>query len=238
MRSTCAMTNPLQFLAAVASARLSSVKCLLFHRDVAVVIGGGAPHNRDVDRKRLVEQPWFAIDFDQPHQLFGGARIQLAAAIGRDRRRCRARLWKGTGLAPRNLAKQMRNASERQIVSLDMVVDRHPRQSSAPAPKCPPTSRLIRPGCARRLSPRSPPIARRCRKHQREIPRLAGLDEAPFQRRDDFVGRADADEAGRGHGVAGSNDGNRLGGVDDLVAHQGSLPDWRHGRPASRRCSG
>ena len=67
-------------------------------------------------------------------------------------------------------------------------------------------------------------IPRRRGEHQREIPRLSGLDEAPFQRLDDFVGRSDADEAGRGHGVAGTDDGNRLGGVDDLVAHQASLP--------------
>ena len=56
---------------------------LLFHRDVAVVIGGSPADDRDVDWKRLVEQPRLAIDFDQPYQLFGGAGIQLAAAIGR-----------------------------------------------------------------------------------------------------------------------------------------------------------
>ena len=67
-------------------------------------------------------------------------------------------------------------------------------------------------------------IPRGCGKHQRKIPGLTGLDEAPLQRLDDFVGRSHADEAGRGHGVAGTNDGNRLGGIDDLVAHQASLP--------------
>ena len=47
------------------------------------MVGRGAADNRYIDRKRLVEQPLLAVDFDQPHQLFGGARIQLAAAIGR-----------------------------------------------------------------------------------------------------------------------------------------------------------
>src|SRR5205807_10093761 len=101
---------------------------LLFHRDVAVVVGGGASDDRDVDRKRLVEQPLFAIDFDQPYQLFGGARIQLAAAIGGVDKGAEADLGEQAGLAPCNLAEQMRYASERQIVGLDVVVDRHPRQ--------------------------------------------------------------------------------------------------------------
>ena len=63
---------------------------------------------------------------------------------------------------------------------------------------------------------------RRC-KHQREIPGLSGLDEAPLQRLDDFVGRSHADKARRGDCVAGADDGNRLRGVNDLVAHQASL---------------
>src|SRR5437867_5695401 len=67
-------------------------------------------------------------------------------------------------------------------------------------------------------------VSRRRRKHQRKIPWLSGLDEAPLQRLDDFVGRSYADEAGRGHGVTGTDDGDRLRGVDDLVAHQASLP--------------
>ena len=67
-------------------------------------------------------------------------------------------------------------------------------------------------------------IARRCSKHEREIPRLSGLDKTTFQRLDDLIGRSDADEAGRGNGVAGTDDGNRLRGIDDLVAHQASLP--------------
>ena len=67
----------------------------------------------------------------------------------------------------------------------------------------------------------------RCRgEHKREIPRLSGLDKAPFQRLDDLIGRTDADEAGRSNGVAGTDDGNGLRGIDDLVAHQASLPGF------------
>ena len=104
-----------------------------------------------------------------------------------------------------------------------MVVDRHTGQLRH-QPEMSAHQPLDQAGMREAIEPAIGAIARRCSEHEREIARFAGLDETPFQRPDDFVGRADADEAGRGHGVAGTDDGNRLGGVDDLVAHQVSLP--------------
>jgi hypothetical protein len=75
--------EPLAVLGSRRQRQIVEGQRLLFHRDVAVVVGRGAADDRDIDRKRLVEQPGLAIDFDQPHQLFGGAGVQLAAAIGR-----------------------------------------------------------------------------------------------------------------------------------------------------------
>src|SRR4029077_8660787 len=66
------------------------------------------------------------IDFDQPHQLFGGAGVQLAPAIGRVDEGAGTEFRKMPSHDTRNFAKKMRNAAERQIVSLDMVVDCHP----------------------------------------------------------------------------------------------------------------
>ena len=120
--------KPLAVLGGRCQRQIVEGQRLLLHRDVAVVVGGGSPDNRDVDRKRLVEQPRFAIDFDQPHQFFRGTRIQLSTAVGRVDESTEADLGKKTRLASRNLAKQMRDASERQIVSLDMIIDRHPGQ--------------------------------------------------------------------------------------------------------------
>ena len=117
----------------------------------------------------------------------------------------------------------MRNASERQIVSLDMVVDRHPGELRHQT-KVSADQSLDKAGMRQAIEAAIGAIPRRRGKHKREIPRLSGLDEAPFQRLDDFVGRSHADEAGRGDGVAGTDDGNRLRGIDDLVAHQVSLP--------------
>ena len=66
MRSTCAMTKPLEFFAAIASARLSSVSASRSIVMLPVGIGGRAANQRDVDRERLVEQPLLAVDRHQP----------------------------------------------------------------------------------------------------------------------------------------------------------------------------
>ena len=55
-------------------------------------------------------------------------RVQLSTTVGRVDEGSEPDLGEKTGLASRNLAKQMRHASERQIVSLDMIVDCHPGQ--------------------------------------------------------------------------------------------------------------
>src|SRR5947207_489880 len=113
----------------------------------------------------------------------------------------------------------MRHAAERQIVSFDMVVDRHPgqfwHQTEMSADQT-----LDQAGMRQTVEAAVGAVTRRRCKHQGEVPGLTSLDEAPLQRLDDFVGRSHADEAGRGHGVAGTDDGNRLRGIDDLVAHQ------------------
>src|SRR6478609_4624329 len=116
----------------------------------------------------------------------------------------------------------MRDASERQVVSLDVIIDRHPRQLRHQT-EMPADQALDQSGVGEAIETAIAAIPWRRGEHQREIPRLSGLGEAPFQRLDDFVGRSHANEAGRGHGVAGTDDGNRLRGIDDLVAHQVSL---------------
>src|SRR6478752_2760057 len=116
----------------------------------------------------------------------------------------------------------MRHASERQIVGLDVIIDRHPgklrHQAEMSADQA-----LDQAGMCQAIEAAITAIPRRCGEYQREIPRLTGLDEAPLERLDDFVGRSHADEAGRSDSVPGTDDGNRLRGIDDLVAHQALL---------------
>ena len=139
---------------------------LLFHRDVAVAVGGGAADDRDIDRKRLVEQPLLAVDLHQPHQLFGGACIELAATIGRVDEGTETDLGKKPGLASRNLAKQMRYASERQIVGLDVVVDGHPGQLRHQA-KVSADQTLDQAGMRQTIEAAVAAVARRGCEHQR-----------------------------------------------------------------------
>src|SRR5882724_6546340 len=116
----------------------------------------------------------------------------------------------------------MRDASERQVVSLDVIIDRHPGQLRYQT-EMTTDQTLDQAGMSQAIEAAIGAVSRGSSKHQRKIPRLSGLDKAPLQRLDDLVGRSDADEAGRGNGVAGTDDGDRFGGIDNLVAHQFSL---------------
>src|SRR3954467_10399996 len=117
----------------------------------------------------------------------------------------------------------MRYASERQIIGLDVIVDRHLGELRNQA-EMSTNQAFDQAGMRQAVEAAICAVPRRRREHQRKVPRLSGLHEAPLQRLDDLVGRSHADEAGRGDGVTGTDDGHRLCGVDDLVAHQASLP--------------
>ena len=83
MRSTCAITKPREFFAAIAAARLSSVSAsrsivtLPFGSQVvprikATLIGNG-----------LVAQPFLAADLEQLDEVLGGHAVELAALLAR-----------------------------------------------------------------------------------------------------------------------------------------------------------
>ena len=118
----------------------------------------------------------------------------------------------------------MRDAAERQIVSLDMIVDRHSGQFRHQT-EMPADQSLDQAGMREAIEAAIGTVAGRRGEYQREITGFSGLDESPLQRPDDFVGRSNAYKTGRGDRVAGADDGDRLLGVDDLVAHQASPAD-------------
>ena len=83
MRSTCAITKPLEFFAAMAAARLSSVSA---SRSIVMLpfgSAGRAADERDVDRERLVEQPFLAVDLEQLDEVLGRHAVELAALLAR-----------------------------------------------------------------------------------------------------------------------------------------------------------
>ena len=55
-------------------------------RSIVMLPSGSAvvpADERDVDRERLVEQPFLAVDLDQPDELFRRRRVDLAAVLAR-----------------------------------------------------------------------------------------------------------------------------------------------------------
>ena len=95
---------------------------LALHGDVAGRVGGGAADQRDVDREGLVESHSSPSISISSHQVLGGARVDLAALLARDRRRCRRPTLVSV---PARCAAMSRNRcemhAERQVVGLDAV---------------------------------------------------------------------------------------------------------------------
>ena len=83
---------------------------LALHRQVAVGVGGGRADDPDLDRERLVEQDFLAVDLEQPHQVVAGRRVDLAAAVARIDEGAEADPAERAGLAGRDVAKQVRDA--------------------------------------------------------------------------------------------------------------------------------
>ena len=66
---------------------------LLLHRDVAVLVGGRAAQERDVDRHRLEEQPFLAGEVDHLDEIGRRARALPRALLARVDERVEARSW-------------------------------------------------------------------------------------------------------------------------------------------------
>jgi len=92
------------------------------------------------------------------------------------------------------------------------------------------TSRGDRPKCAATTRPSSPFVAERVDAaalavalagavDQRQVTRLPAVQEALLQRQQQFIRRADADEARGGDRIAALDDRHGLGGRGDLVSH-------------------
>src|ERR1700754_692025 len=100
-----------------------------------------------------------------------------------------------------------------------MIVHRHPRQFWH-QPEMSADQPLDQARVSQPIEAAIAAIAGGGGKYQSEVARFSGLDKTMLQRLDDLVRRPDPDETGRGDGVAGPDDGDRLRGIDDLVAHQ------------------
>ena len=95
---------------------------LALHGQVAVGVGRGGADDAHLDREGLVEQVVLAVDGHHAHQVLGGARVELAAAMARVDEGVQPHARERAGLAGGDVAKQVRDHALRQVPGLDQVV--------------------------------------------------------------------------------------------------------------------
>ena len=195
-RSTCTMTKPFEFFAAIASARLSSVsasRSIVMLPPRSAVVPRSKRHR---DGKGFIEQPFLAVDL---------------ASRAPDRRWCASLIlppcWRGSTnvrsptLVKRtcpvsgDVAKQLTQGSQRQVVCLDAAFHGHRRELRHESPM----SADARASPIRLGRGDSTAILASRRVPQRTAASDRAATPSPckalLQRRDQFVGRAAADKA-------------------------------------------
>ena len=170
------------------------VERLALRGDVAVRVGGGAAQESDVEREAAIEQPFLAVDLHDPDEVFGGHRVDLAALNDADRRRCRCRPGERAGLAGGDVAVEVRDDALRQVVGLDLALERQAADLRDQAPVAADHA-LEQAVVAERVEAAVLAVSLPGREQQREVARLAGFKEALFERDQQRIRHADADEA-------------------------------------------
>ena len=192
---------------------------LALHADIAVRVGGGAADDRDVDRDGLVEQPFLPVDLHHPDEILRADRVELAAALARVDEGADPDPAQQAGPPAGDLAKQLRDAAQRQVPGLDQPVGRHlaelGHQRPVPTDRAPDQPVMRQPIEALLLA-----VAGGGGEQQAQVARLARGQEPLLQGHEDRIGRADADKARGRHHVARPDDRHRLGRTDHLVAHR------------------
>ena len=197
---------------------------LALHGDVAAQIGGGAAKQCHRDRKCLVEQPLLVVNLHDSDQVFGGAMIDLAALLARIDEGSQADFGKSASPMPGDVAKKLGHRSQRQVVGLDTAFHSHGGKFGHQTPMA--TDCALYQAIARQaIQTAVLAVTGRGGKQQGQVTRRTRLRESLLERRDQLVGRAATDEAGAGDSVAVANDGDSVGGRNDLVFHRASVPD-------------
>ena len=191
------------------------------HGDIAVGIGGGAADEGHIDGKSLVEEPLLAVDLHHADDVLGGRRIDLATVQARIDEGAQADLGQEPRLARSDIAVQVRDAALRQVVGLDAVLDRQFAELGDQAPVAADRA-LQQTFLHQAVQATLLAIALPRGEDQRQVARLAAFLEARGQRGQQFIRRADADEARGRQRIAGPDEGHRIDGGDDLVAHDDS----------------
>ena len=97
---------------------------LALHADVAERVRGGAADDADIDREAFVEQYFLAVEGYEFDEVFGGAGVDLAAAVARIDERAEADAGEMRRAVRGDVAEQVGDDALRQVIALDLVGDR------------------------------------------------------------------------------------------------------------------
>src|ERR1700719_859794 len=104
------------------SSEIIQRESLTLHGDVTIGIASRPPDECDVGGERFVAQPFLAIDFHELDEILGRHAVDLAALIARIDEGAQSYLRNGPRAAGGDLAIEMRNATQREIVCFNLVV--------------------------------------------------------------------------------------------------------------------
>ena len=190
----------------------------LLHRQIAVGVAGRSPDDADIDRESLVEQIFLAVDFHQTDDVILRLLVELAAAVARIDESAEADARDMAGPVRGDVAEQVRDHALRQIIGLDLIVDRELLQLRHQAPVAA-DDFAHEPLVRKMVQSTLLAVALACRIDQCQVARMSKRrsfgatrgNESLLDGNCDFFGEADADEASGRQRVAIADEFHRVG---------------------------
>ena len=185
------------------------VEHLVLHADVAVRVTRGAAQDGAVQGECRVEQALLPAQHDQLDQFLGRACIEPAAVVARVHESVQANLRNHPRLLPGDRAEHLRHHALRPVVGLDLVGHRQCAQprggAPVPADDAPDHAFVAVP-------PRAAdgPVALARGVEERQVARMAGVEETPLDRGGHALGVAGAGEPGGGQRPPVLHEGGRF----------------------------
>ena len=210
---------------------------LLLHRDVSLLVRGGAAQEGDVYGEGLVEEVLLAVQLYHLDEVLGGHVVHLAAPEARVHeglfpdRRDHARTPSG------DLAKQVRNDALRKAVGLYLVLEGQlsQRRDEPPVPADHPPDHPL--GGEVVEAPRLAVALAGC-VDEGQTPRRSGLLETPLKGDGELFRKPDPDETAGRHGVAVHDHARGVLDGDYLVALHAYSSQRRPQTPKSHTVPG
>ncbi len=188
------------------------------HGDVARRVGGGAAQQGDVNRERAIVEPLLPIEILDAHKVFRRAVVDLAAAVARIDEGAGAHFGEEPGPVSGDLAEELGDHPERQIVGLDLVMHRELRalrhQGPVAADGAPDEALVGQAIEAARLA-----VPGRGREDECQVAGTTGLHETRLECGDKGLWSAGAHEPGECNGVAIADARDRPFWCDQLRPH-------------------